>query len=193
MNYKNISTLSACIVLFSLLGCNNRNQSILSDYFGEYKLIYNEGACTLTINEDKTYQIKYQNNTYGGEYYVYEVINEQGFKPRVCYIAGEYYPDDAQGRAFGISLRNGDGFTGLPYPLERFFANNCEDNQYLYIHTFIDVQVYTKYGSTAKEVTVDENKQYKEMVYYPNRMTCSEPLSEEAKELDPNLMFYQEI
>lgn len=175
--------------LGSLFGCSNNN--VLDEWYGEYTLLSTEERCTLALNNDKTYIIKYLDNSYLGSYTYYQAEADTGFKPRICYIPGNYYPTDGSGRAYGITLLCGDSFTNLPDSFKKFFKNNVEGNQHLFVHTFYNTDSFVKYGVTAKSVAVDSNKTYKEIVYYPDRISvCSvsgEPLYNE--ENDPDLHF----
>lgn len=189
---KKINILLLCIqatALGSLFGCNNNN--VLDEWYGEYTLLSTEERCTLALNDDKTYIIKYLDNAYSGSYTYYQAEGDTGFRPRACYISGDYYPTDGSGRAYGITLLGGDSFTNLPDSFKKFFKNNGEGNQHLFVHTFYNTDSFIKYGVTAKSVTVDSSKTYKEIVYYPDRISmCSvsgEPLYNE--ENDPDLRF----
>jgi len=46
--------------LGSLFGCSNNN--VLDEWYGEYTLLSTEERCTLALNNDKTYIIKYLDN-----------------------------------------------------------------------------------------------------------------------------------
>lgn len=153
-----------------LFGCNNQNSKILDEWYGEYTLLSSEDKCTLTLREDKTYIINYLDDAYSGNYTYYQADGDIGFKPRTCYIPGDYYPTDGSAKAYGLTLLGGDEFENLPRSFKQFFEDNGESNQYLYVHTFYNSGAYIKYGVTSKNVDVDKDKTYKEIVYYPNRI-----------------------
>lgn len=175
--------------LGSLFGCSNNN--VLDEWYGEYTLLSTEEKCTLALNNDKTYIIKYLDNAYSGSYTYYQTEGDTGSDLEHAIYPGDYYPTDGSGRAYGITLLGGDSFTNLPDSFKKFFMNNGESNQHLFVHTFYNTDSFVKYGVTAKSVAIDSSKKYKEIVYYPDRISaCSvsgEPLYN--KENDPDLHF----
>ena len=173
-----------------LFGCDDTK--VLEEWRGEYVLNNYDGEkCTLSLEEDGTYHIKYLNNDYQGTYTTYREDNTIGFKQRLEYYSNEDYPDESLCHSYGITLLDGDKFTELPDIFLKFFENNGESNQHLFVHTFKNIEAYLRYGVTAKNNEVDQDKTYKEIIYYPNEMVL--PTSDgsvfDYRKIDFYLMF----
>lgn len=173
-----------------LFGCDDTK--VLEEWRGEYALLNFDGEkCTLSLDEEGNYRIKYLDNDYQGTYTSCRVDNTTGFQPRLEYYSNEDYPNEDICRSYSITLQNGDAFENLPDIFLKFFENNGESNQHLFVHTFKNNESFSKYGVTAKKYDVDPNKSYKEIIYYPNEMVL--PTSDgsviDYRKIDFYLMF----
>lgn len=178
---------------------------LLSQYHGTYYLfsefLDNNEECSLVLKEDHTYQIAYQSVSYVGEYTIKEVDNETAFKGRKPIYTGEPdYPDNDHVLSYEMHFKSISVYDSLPSVLYKFFKRYVENQnllQFIYIHTFVDIESYNHYGRSKELVGNTDNAHiYKEISYYPNESPSYDadmnPIPYyEARKLDPAFDFVQ--